>query len=222
MTSRSEIGAGRPDRRLEDEERQGLYRLLIALLRNAPDAQTLAHTAAITGDGTRLGTSLGALASEARRADADTEHVRFHELFIGFGGGTLSPYASVYRTGSLHDRPLIEVREDMARLGIARVRSSAEPEDHAVTLLEIQLRLDEGELGQGGGDPRTFFNRHVVTWMPQFFVDLAAQEISPLFAALGRVGRAFLDSEAAHYARAGGVEPDVPKAATRRRHSDAR
>ena len=62
------------------------------------------------------------------------------------GRGELLPYASYYLTGFLHERPLARLRDDLAALGIERVESNSEPEDHAATLCEIMAGLAGGTL----------------------------------------------------------------------------
>ena len=50
-----------------------------------------------------------------------TAHINdeYHDCFIGISRGELMPYGSWYLTGFLMDRPLAQLRADLAQLGIA-------------------------------------------------------------------------------------------------------
>jgi TorA maturation chaperone TorD len=105
----------------EDAQRAGVYGLLAALLREPPAEEMLAVLRGLEveegGDAIAQAWALLRLAAQhSDRASADDE---FHALFIGVVNGELLPYASWYLTGFLMERPLSELREDLARLGLA-------------------------------------------------------------------------------------------------------
>jgi TorA maturation chaperone TorD len=182
----------------EDALRAQMYRFLARLLASAPDKALLKATADMKGDETALGKamlSFGKLAAKTDPAQAEEE---YHDLFIGVGRGELLPYGSYYLTGFLHEKPLSKLRNDMARLGIQRSESAKEPEDHIAALLDMMAGLITGEFGEPAplAEQKKFFEAHISNWAGHFFADLEGAKSSVLYAALGSIGRSFMEIEA--------------------------
>ena len=181
-----------------EAQRAALYALLARLLAAPPEADFLENLQQLQGDETPLGVALSALAQAAKLAPADVEE-ELTKLFYGMGqGGEILPYASYYLTGSLHARPLAELRRDMERLGIARGNVNDEPEDHAAALMEMMHGLIAGRFGGGVADlpeQTRFFNAHVAPWAGDFFMDLEAASSAVFFIAVAKLGRVFLEIE---------------------------
>jgi len=182
----------------EDALRAQMYRFLARLLAAPPDEALLKTIAKLQGDETGLGKamlSFGKLAAKTDTAQADQE---YHDLFIGVGRGELLPYGSYYLTGFLHEKPLSKLRNDMARLGIGRDAAHKEPEDHIAALLDMMAGLITGEFGDPAplADQKSFFEAHISNWASHFFADLEGAKTSVLYAALGSIGRSFMEIEA--------------------------
>jgi len=181
-----------------DLERARLFALLGRLLSEAPDADLLGRLGGLAGeDGTPLGRALAALAEAARQADPATVAREHFDLFIGVGRGELLPYASYYLTGFLHERPLAELRGDLARLGIARAAGVAEPEDHIAFLCETVAGLLEGRFPGGAEAASRLFARHLRPWAARFFADLEAAQAARFYRAVGTLGRTAIEIEQA-------------------------
>ena len=122
----------------------------------------------------------------------------YNALFIGVGRGELLPYGSYYLTGFLHEKPLAQLRGDMAELGIEADPKATEPEDHAASVLEMMAGLIDGRFGAPLAieQQQKFFDAHVGSWIPVFFRDLEGASASVLYAALAQVGTRFLEIEA--------------------------
>jgi TorA maturation chaperone TorD len=179
-----------------ERSRAVLYGLLSRFLAAPPDRDLLARVAGLGGDATPIGTALGELAAKARAADAARAREEYHALFVGLGRGELVPYASWYLTGFLFERPLAELREDLARLGIARAEGNPEPEDHIASVLEVMAGLIEGRFGDGGlAGQKAFFERHIDPWVLRFFADLEQATSADLYRPVARLGRALLEIE---------------------------
>lgn len=178
-----------------DTARAELYALLAALLWRAPDAAALARIAGVAADGSELGVALGALARAAGAASAGSVAREHFNLFTGVGGGDLLPYASWYLTGFLHERPLADLRAELAALGLVRAEGVAEPEDHAAFLCETMAVLIAE-----GGDAAGFFARHLAPWIGRFFADLEAAAAAGFYRAVGGLGRVFIGIEQAAFA----------------------
>ncbi|QPH53201.1 TorD/DmsD family molecular chaperone [Pontivivens ytuae] len=183
----------------EDLLRADLYDFLGALLSHAPDRALLERAAALGGGAGALGDAVAALARVAQcmtPAEAEREYTA---LFIGLGRGELLPYASFYLTGFLNEKPLAELRGDMARLAVARTPNVFEPEDNIASLMEIMAGLIRGRFaaeGQALEVQRHFFDTHIARWAPHFFADLEGAQSSVLYALVGTIGRVFMEIEA--------------------------
>jgi TorA maturation chaperone TorD len=178
-----------------DTARAQEYALLAALLARAPDADFLARLALLRGDASPLGLAHMALGEAAAQADAERVSREYFDLFIGLGRGEILPYASFYLTGFLHDRPLARLRDDLARLGLARADGNSEPEDHAALLCEIMAGVIGGEFPAPEGTDRMLFEKHLSPWIGRFFADLEQAQHGDFYRRVGALGRLFMQVE---------------------------
>jgi TorA maturation chaperone TorD len=178
-----------------DQARAREYSLLSALLLSSPDALLLARLAKLRGDGSTLGSAHEAVAQAAVRVDADQVSREYFNLFVGVGRGELLPYASFYLTGSLHARPLAQLRETLREIGIERADWMKEPEDHAGVLFEIMAALATGEIAAPPGTDREIFQNYLATWIGRFFEDLEHAKSAEFYARVGTLGRVFMAIE---------------------------
>lgn len=181
---------------MDDAARSDMYRFVASLLSAAPSEQLLRGTAELRSDQTPLGQAIAALAGAARKARVEAVQREFFELFIGVGRGELLPYASFYQTGFLNERPLAEVRSDLARLGVGRAEGRFEPEDHIALLFEVMADLASGNLPAEEGSQSRFFARHIAPWAAQFFDDLAIAPSASFYRPVAEVGRLLVEIEA--------------------------
>jgi TorA maturation chaperone TorD len=182
----------------EDQARADLYNFLGVLLAKPADVDLLKQIAALSGDDTPLGTTLKTLAKLASVTSEQDAEREFNALFIGLGRGELLPYASHYLTGFLNEKPLANLRQEMAERGIQRAEGKKEPEDNIASLMEIMGGLIVGRFGKvtSVADQKSFFNAHVGPWAVHFFSDLEASRTSVLYSAVGSLGRQFMEIEA--------------------------
>ena len=178
-----------------DAARGQEYALLATLLRAPPSERLLEQIAALTGDATPLGHAHAALADAAARAVPDQVEREYFDLFVGLGRGELLPYASYYLTGFLNERPLSRLRADMAALGIERIATDSEPEDHAAILCEIMSGLADGCLDASPEAQRAFFDKHVSPWMGRLFADIKGAGRARFYRAVGALGCTFIEIE---------------------------
>lgn len=181
---------------VENSARSEMYRFVAALLSSAPKQELIDGIAALKGDQTPLGHAITALSDSARTAVASAVEREFFDLFIGVGRGELLPYASFYQTGFLNERPLAELRGDLARIGVARVEGRHEPEDHIALLLEVMADLAAGVLDVDAAVQADFFARHIAPWAAQFFDDLAIAPSAYFYRPVAEIGRLLVDIEA--------------------------
>lgn len=178
------------------------YRFVARLLANPPDGDTLSAVARLKGDGSALGHAYDALARNAATTDGAKVEREYFELFIGVGRGELLPYASFYLTGFLNERPLADLRSDLARLGIERSKNRHEPEDHIALLFEVMGDMAAGAIAVEPAAQAAFFQRHIAPWAGQFFDDLAISPSAGFYRPLAEIGRMIVDIEARAFALA--------------------
>lgn len=182
----------------EDALRAQMYRFLARLLSAPADGALLKSVSEMEGDETGLGKAMLSFAKMAQKVDLTQAEEEYHDLFIGVARGELLPYGSYYLTGFLHEKPLSKLRNDMARLGIARDADRKEPEDHIASLMDMMAGLITGEFGDPAplAEQKTFFEAHISSWASHFFADLEGAKSSVLYAAVGTIGRSFMEIEA--------------------------
>ncbi|MEE8364754.1 MAG: molecular chaperone TorD family protein [Gammaproteobacteria bacterium] len=199
----SQDGVNNPDLsapELEEEQqyRASAYGLIAALLRASPNQALLDHVANLAAvrrddDDDDLLLAMSSLGLSAKTLTPDSIEDEFHELFIGLGKGEVVPYGSWYLTGFMMEKPLSDLRDDLARLGYERSESVPEPEDHAAALCEVvSMMISEGtELSI----QKNFYQSHMATWLGRFFEDLCDTKSSVFYKAVGRFGSAFMAFE---------------------------
>ncbi|GAB5437161.1 TorD/DmsD family molecular chaperone [Falsiruegeria mediterranea] len=181
----------------EDRLRADFYNFLGLILAGPPDQMLLDQIAGLAGDNTDLGQAITALSRVARVTKPAASEREFNALFIGLGRGELLPYASYYLTGFLNEKPLAQLRNDMAVRAITRAPNVYEPEDNIASLMEMMAGLIVGRFGTPASleDQKAFFNKHIGPWAGHFYSDLEAAEHSVLYASVGAAGRVFMEIE---------------------------
>ncbi|MES0825326.1 TorD/DmsD family molecular chaperone [Ruegeria sp. SCP11] len=181
----------------EDRLRADFYNFLGLLLAAPPDQLLLNQMSGLTGDETELGQAIQAMARVAKVTKPAAAEREFNALFIGLGRGELLPYASFYLTGFLNEKPLAQLRNDMAARGITRAQNVFEPEDNIASLMEMMAGMIVGRFGAPASleDQKAFWSKHVGPWATHFYSDLEAAENSVLYASVGTAGRVFMEIE---------------------------
>ncbi|CUJ92566.1 chaperone protein TorD [Ruegeria denitrificans] len=181
----------------EDRLRADFYNFLGLLLAGPPDQMLLDQVAGLNGDDTELGQAIQAMARVAKVTKPAAAEREFNALFIGLGRGELLPYGSFYLTGFLNEKPLAQLRNDMAVRGITRAQNVFEPEDNIASLMEMMAGMIVGRFGTPASteDQKAFWNKHIGPWAAHFYTDLEAAEASVLYASVGTAGRVFMEIE---------------------------
>jgi TorA maturation chaperone TorD len=179
----------------DQARRAAFYSLLAGLLRNAPDADVLAYCLSLdtTDQKSELGAAVNTLVLAAKHSEPQRLKEEFHELFIGLGRGELVPYGSWYQTGFLMERPLGQLRADLAKLGFERSDDVHEPEDHIAALMEVMAMLIYE--GAPQEQQRLFFETHISSWAKDFMKDLSVAETATFYRSVARLGSAFVAIE---------------------------
>ncbi len=181
----------------EDRLRADFYNFLGLLLAGPPDKLLLDQMAGLSGDDSDLGRAIQAMARVAKVTKPAAAEREFNALFIGLGRGELLPYASFYLTGFLNEKPLAQLRNDMAARGITRAQNVYEPEDNIASLMEMMAGMIVGRFGAPAAleDQKAFWSKHIGPWAAHFYSDLEGAENSVLYASVGTAGRVFMEIE---------------------------
>jgi TorA maturation chaperone TorD len=191
----------------EDQARADFYALIARLMLAPPDGRLLAALAKaepIAADGLdEAGRALQdawlKLTQAASVMDAGAVAEEFDALFISTANPLLNPYGSFYLSGHLNDFPLAELRQDLARLRIARARGVGEFEDHLGTLCETMRVLITGAPGiarQPLAEQKHLFVAHIQPWYAACVADIAGAEPANFYRVVAAFTGAFLSVEA--------------------------
>lgn len=182
----------------QDQLRAGVWGLLGHLLAMPPTEETLTLLRQIDeqkeGASDPIAKAWSTLRLAALSAEVSQLSEEYQDVFIGVGGGEVTPYASWYLSGSLFEQPLIALRQDLESLGIEREEGVSEPEDHAAAVCEIMalVLLDPDVDFQW---QREFFQRHIEQWLGRLFVDLQQASSASFYRAVGSLGEEFYKLE---------------------------
>ena len=189
----------------EDALRADMYDFLASLLRKEPSDELIEKVSQLEGDETPIGSACLTLAHLAKTLDNGLIRNEYVDIFIGVGRGEVLPFASYYLTGFLNDKPLANLRADMANIGVARVKGVKEPEDHIASLFDMMSGLIRGHYGKvfSIAEQADFFNRHIEPWAGLFMRDIEAAKTVVFYAPVGTIGKAFLEIESAAFSMDG-------------------
>lgn len=192
----------------EDQARSDLYALAASLLLTPPDAALLGALAAAdpiqsNGGDHLLADAWEKLVLAASVMDADAVAEEFDALFISSGTPALNPYGSLYLSGFMNDTPLAELRADLSRFGIGRVRGALESEDHLGALCETMRVLIAGGPGirrQPLAQQKIFFDARIAPWYARCLNDMKNAEGANFYRLIAVFVAALLAIEAEAFA----------------------
>ena len=186
----------------EETARAELYGLIAELFYAPPTSALLAQLRVAATEAPASGGFLEepwrALVGIARDMD-DASIQREHEgLFGGVGKPEVYVYASHYLSGFLNEKPLAQLRTDLAALGLTRDPvTMSETEDHVSYLMEVMRFLVAGDdvAVSNLTQQAKFFASHLQTWVLDLCDALQATPRARFYAALAELTRAFVSVE---------------------------
>jgi TorA maturation chaperone TorD len=197
MTTVQNVRIERPDQG-EEAARADLYGLLADLF-YAPPSQVLIDQIAASpteGEGT-LQQAWAELVDACSRARHETVREEYETLFIGVGKPEVILYGSYYLSGFMMEKPLAELRADLARLGIERAEEISESEDHIATLCAVMRYLIEsGDESDGLAQQQSFFAAHMRKWVGDCCEAIETHPQAVFYRPVARLARVFFDVEA--------------------------
>lgn len=190
-----------PDDR-EEVARAEVYGLLAMLFLAEPSEalyeQLKVAVTEAPAPGAFLEVSWSEVVATSRRlplASVRDEHVA---LFGGVGKPELMPYGSWFIFGALNEKPLVELRRDLAALGLERPPGVLETEDHIASLCEVMRYLIAGEdagISNLAAQQR-FFDAHLRPWVERLCDAIATQPGADFYRAVAAFARDFFAVEA--------------------------
>ena len=186
----------------EEMARAELYGLLSLLFLGPPSAEVWqALQTAVTqapSAGAFLEEPWQQLVGQSRALTLAQVTAEHEALFGGVGKPEIDLFGSYYQVGFLNERPLVELRHDLAELGLTRhPDASAASEDHIAYLLEVMRFLIAGDEVEVCNLTRQqqFFNRHLQSWVDALCDAIQAHPQAVFYRALAHLTRSFMAVE---------------------------
>ena len=181
----------------EDRDRAEFYALLGRLYAEAPEAQLLRSIAgarAMDGD-EALPTAWNRLIAASGVMDAEAAAQEYTDLFVGVGACEVNLHASHWIAGAMLDRPLAELRGELASMGLGRRSNVVMLEDHLSALFETMRLLVAGHGDRPRariGVQRAFFERHIDPWAFLCCSAIGASSIANYYGCVAELTEAFM------------------------------
>ncbi len=121
----------------------------------------------------------------------------YDALFGGVGKPEVYLFASHYLAGFLNEKPLAQLRTDLAALGLTRDEAMPETEDHVAYLFEVMRYLIAGDdvAVCNLTRQREFFSAHLQPWAQAMCEAVAAHPRARFYATLAGFAQAFVAVE---------------------------
>lgn len=157
----------------EDRARAEQYAVLSRLFAGAPDGEflhKLQALAAVWGSSdSALGQAWRELGEAAASVEAEAVEDEYTRTFLTIGRPEVMLFGSFYIAGFLMEEPVVELRNDLAELGLGRRFGVTESEDHIAALCDVMRHLIvTGPDAAGLARQQLFFARHVAPWFGAF------------------------------------------------------
>jgi len=185
----------------EETARAEVYGLLAALYYAPPDHELLAQLRVAVTEAPAAGGFLEEpwrqLVGVTRELDDQQVANEYDTLFGGVGKPEIYLFGSHYLSGFLNEKPLAQLRSDLAALGLSRDETMPETEDHIAYLCEVMRYLIAGDDVEVANltQQQKFFGAHVQTWVPAMCDAISAHPRARFYAALAEFTRAFVSVE---------------------------
>ena len=181
----------------EDEARAAFYGLIARLFYGPPDQAVLAQIVnwnAFAGADGALAQRWRDLVEACRAAFPVVLENEHTDLFIGTGKAEVTPYLTHYTIKYAIDNPLVELRQQLNRWGIARREQASEPEDHIAGISEA-MRFAIAVQHRSEEEQKVFFGRFLYRGGIAFCDAVSASPKAVFYRRVAAFTRAFLDLE---------------------------
>jgi TorA maturation chaperone TorD len=186
----------------EDRARANFYGVLAALYADAPTRALLETVGTAEplaeAEAGSLPLAWNRLVDACRAMDPDAAQQEYWDLFVGTGKCEVNLHASHWMTGFMMEKPLVDLRTDLAALGLSRRPTGALLEDHIAALFETMRLLIEGGDARPPAavtDQRRFFERHIDPWMSKLCTALKQTPLANFYRPVGEFTESFMAVE---------------------------
>lgn len=185
----------------EEVARAEMYGLLATLFYQPPEIDLLVQLQAAVTEAPEQGAFLEEpwreLVAQARRMTAAQIAQEYNALFGGVGKPEVYLFGSHYLSGFLNEKPLVQLRDDLTALGLARSDQMPETEDHVAYLLEVMRFLIAGDDMAVCNLTRQaeFFSRHLQPWVSRMCQSVQAHPKAGFYGRLAHLTEAFVGVE---------------------------
>jgi TorA maturation chaperone TorD len=105
-------------------------------------------------------------------------------------------FATAYFTGAFKERVLVQLRDELAAMGLARAAGAHEPEDHLAALCDVMRHLIAAGSGAAALErQRQFFQRYIEPAYAPFAQAALAAPGAGFYRHVARFTKAFFDLE---------------------------
>ena len=186
----------------EDRARANFYAVLAGLFADAPDAALLAAIGRSElledAEAGALPRAWNRLVAACRVMDPEAARQEYTDLFVGTGKSEVNLHGSHWRSGFMMEKPLVELRRDLAALGLARKPESAQVEDHLSALFETMRLLVEGDSGRSPANlsvQKGFFDAHIGSWVFDLCTALSTCSLANFYRPVAEFAEIFMALE---------------------------
>jgi TorA maturation chaperone TorD len=181
----------------DDQARANFYGLLSRLFYAPADAElleALAQADELEADAESLAERWKALCAAAATADPEEVRDEFDTVFIGTGKAPVTLYTTAYSIRYANETPLVALRDDLSRLGLARRDDAGEPEDHIAALCDVMRHLIATQQSDDEEQKR-FFQRWIQPNVEPLCAAIEKSERTAFYKHVGRLAKAFFSLE---------------------------
>ena len=183
----------------EEAARANLYGLLAHLFYASPDAKLLDAIAAaeepdVEAADEGIGEAWRELSRAAASADPETVREEFEAMFVGTGKAPVTLYTSAYSIRFSNEAPLVDLRAELAALGLGRKSNVHEPEDHIAALCDVMRHL-VAEQKRDLAEQQRFFTRWIAPISAPLCTAIQTNEGTSFYKAVAHFAKTFFDLE---------------------------
>lgn len=186
----------------EETARAEVYGVLAALFYAPPSPELMAQLRVAVTEAPAAGGFLEEpwrqLVGAARELSDAQVADEYDALFGGVGKPDVMLFGSYYLSGFLNEKPLAQLRGDLAALGLSREEGVNETEDHFACVCEVMSYLIAGDDVEVANltQQQKFFSTHLQPWGMSLCDAIEQHPQARFYAALAGFVRAFLSVEA--------------------------
>lgn len=186
----------------EETARAEVYGVLAALFYAPPSPELMAQLRVAVTEAPAAGGFLEEpwrqLVGAARELSDAQVADEYDALFGGVGKPDVMLFGSFYLSGFLNEKPLAQLRSDLAALGLSREEGVNETEDHFACVCEVMRYLIAGDDVEVANltQQQKFFSTHLQPWGMALCDAIEQHPQARFYAALAGFVRAFLSVEA--------------------------